>query len=97
MIVQRRTWKIKQGCMQELVALGNSFIETTGSTVRLYTPRMGLGRHDTLVADHEFESLAEMESFWKEWLARPDAPAFQEKWDALTERGGSGEIWNLVD
>jgi len=97
MIVERRTWNVKRGCMQELVALGNSFIETTGSTVRLYTPTVGLGRQDTLVADHEFESLAEMESFWKEWFARPDTPAFLRKWEALTERGGTSEIWNLVE
>ena len=94
MIVQRVTHKVKQGCMEELVALGNSFIESTGRTVRRYTPNVG--RFDTLVGDHEFEGLAEMEKFWAEWHARPDTPAFMEKWFALTETGGTTEIWNLV-
>ena len=95
MIVQRMTHKVKRGCMQELLALGNCFIESTGSTVRRYTPRVG--RHDTLVGDHEFESLAEMERFWAERSARPDTPALMEKLFALTERGGTTEIWDLVE
>ena len=93
MIVQRITWKVKQGCMQELVALAKSFVESAGITCRTYTSR--IGRHDTLVGDNEFESLAEMEKFSAEWFARPDTPAFLEKWFALTERGGYTEVWNL--
>ena len=95
MIVDRITWKVKRGCMQEAVALCKSFAESAGPTTRIYTANVG--PHDTLVADHEFESLAERESFLKEWSARPDTPAFMEKWRALTERGGTHEIWNLVE
>jgi len=81
--------------MQEAVALSKSFAESTGITVRHYTPNVG--PRDTLVLDDEFESLAEMESFWKEWFAKPDSPAFLEKWLALMETGGTTEIWNLVE
>ena len=95
MIVQRITFKVKRGCMQELVALAKSFDESAGITARTYTSR--IGRHDTLVGEQEFESLAEMEKFWEEWSARPDTPAFMEKWLALTERGGTTEIWDLVE
>lgn len=95
MIVQRITWKVKRGCMQELVALNNSFSETTGRTVRGYTSR--IGPQETVVGEHEFESLAEMEKSWAEWNARPDTPAFTEKWLALMETGGTTEIWDLVD
>lgn len=93
MIVQRTTVKVKRGCMQEAVALCKSFDESGGITCRTYTSR--IGRHDTLVVDHEFESLAEMEKVWAEWRANPDYPAFLEKWLALAERGGYTEIWNL--
>ena len=95
MIVERMTVKVKKGCMQEAVALCKSFDESAGITCRTYTSR--IGPDDTLVRDHEFESLAEMERFWKEWSAKPDSVGLREKGRAVTERGGTTEIWDLVD
>jgi len=92
-IVQRMTWKVKRGCMEELVALAKSVRESSGWTGRILTDLVG--RHDTVVTDHEFGSLAEMDEFWAEWRANADYPAFAEKWFAVTERGGTTDIWNL--
>jgi len=93
MIVERQTWNVKRGCRQELVAFCKSFAESAGLTTRIYTDNVA--PHGTLVLENEFESLAEMESFWKEWFARAVTPADIEKWFALTERGGYTEIWDL--
>jgi len=79
--------------MEELVALAKSVRESSGWTGRILTDLVG--RHDTVVTDHEFGSLAEMDEFWAEWRANADYPAFAEKWFAVTERGGTTDIWNL--
>jgi len=95
MIVERFTYNVKRGCMQEAMALCKSFAESAGRTVRIYAPRIGpLG---TLVVDTEFEGLVDREKFWAEWAPKPDSAALLEKWRAVTERGGTCEIWNLVD
>jgi len=95
MILERFVWKVKQGCMQEAVALSKSFAESAGTTCRIYTSN--IGPHSTLVIDQEFETLAQRGKFWVEWDARPETPALWEKWLAVTETGGYTEIWNLVE
>ena len=37
-----------------------------------------------------------MRMVWDAWFAKTDMTEFNEKWDELTERGGHGEIWELV-
>ncbi|TEU17258.1 MAG: hypothetical protein E3J25_02210 [Anaerolineales bacterium] len=93
MIVQRSTFKVKQGCMEELVALNKSEREKEGLSCRIYSPNKA--PHGTLVIEWEFESLAESEKYWAGWWAKPETAAFVEEWYALTESGGSTEIWNL--
>jgi len=93
MIVERSTVKVKQGCMEELVALAKSEGEKEGWSCRIYSPNKA--PRDTLVVEWEFESLAESEKYWAEWWAKPETAALMEKWYALTERGGNEEIWNL--
>ena len=41
--------------------------------------------------------LAVYEKFWADWLAKPETPAFLEKWNELIESGGSREIWELAE
>ena len=36
-----------------------------------------------------------MESFYKKWFGRPDILALAEKWNAVTEAGGTRETWDL--
>lgn len=95
MIVERSTCTVKHrpGAMEELAALVKSECEKEGLSSRVYTPQKA--PHDTLVIEWEFESLAESEKYWAEWWAKPETAAFVEKWYALTESGGSTEIWNL--
>ena len=97
MIVQRNVIAVRQGCMEEAVALMKAAIE--GNTnykhgYRIYTPE--IGPFDVLAVEWEFDSLEEQQKVWAEWSAWPGAAAFFEKWFKLSERGGGTEILNLA-
>ena len=97
MVVQRNLLNVRQGCMEEAIALIKGAIEANKRYKhgnRIYAPE--IGPFDVLVVEWEFESLEDYQRSWAEWAAGPDAPAFAEKWDKVFERGGSGEIWNLA-
>jgi hypothetical protein len=95
MIVNRRTFLVKQGCMDDLVALMKAEAERINIAVpfRIYTPY--IAPFDFVAAEWEFGSLADYNKFWTEWFARPETAEFMEKWNKLTERGGTNEIWDL--
>jgi hypothetical protein len=95
MIVHRSTFLVKQGAMDDLVAMMKEEAERISFpfTFRVYTPNIA-PRH-VLAAEWEFGSLDEYEKFWTDWSARPETAEFMEKWNQLTERGGTDEIWDL--
>ena len=96
MIVQRWMFNVKQGRMEEAVAVILVEIEKScPPNTRVFTSH--IGHRDVLDVDFEFESLAELEKFWAEWQARPETPAFGGKWDDLTERGATNETWHLEE
>ena len=101
MIVNRRTFTVKPGRMQEAV---ESVVKETAAekerggysgTVRIYTS--SIGQFDQLAVEWEYESLAEYEKAWAEWGARPTTAEFMEKWIELVKAGGINEIWDLAD
>ena len=59
---------------------------------RVYTSNYG--PTGVLAAEWEFESVAACQKFWADWYAKPETPAFVEKWLGLLEPGGGSEIWN---
>ena len=96
MIVERGTFNVKRGGMEGVVALVLAEIEKSGPpNTRVFTPNKG--PRDVLAIEWEFESLAECEKFWADWLAKPETPAFMEKWNDAVERGGTDEIWTLAE
>lgn len=98
MIVNRRTFNVKQGHMDELLALLKAAKEqfsTSAHAWRNYAPE--IGRFDVLAMEFEYESLQQYEEDWAEWGTTPESAAFLEKWYQLTESGGSNEIWRLVE
>ena len=97
MLVNRRTFIVKRGCMEEALALLKAEKERVSHphAGRIYTP--SIGPFGVLVNEVEFESLEEYERFWAEWSASPEGAAFMEKWYDLTETGGTNEIWTLVE
>ena len=97
MISDRRIYNVKPGCEEAVVELLKEEIE--GNSVythsyRIYTSY--ISSYDVVVVEWEFEDLQEMEADWDAWFTKTDMTEFNEKWDELTERGGHGEIWELV-
>ena len=95
MIVNRRTFVVKRGCMEEAVALLVADRERIGGKHRIYVSN--IGPFDTIAIELEGENLEEYEKGWAEWGATPEAATFLEKWHDLTESGGTNEIWTLVE
>jgi len=95
MIVNRRTFVVKRGCEEDLVALFRAERERLNIpiTFRVYTPI--IAPFDFVAAEWEFGSLEDYDKFWTDWSARPETAEFMEKWYKLTENGGTNEIWNL--
>ena len=91
MYINRRTNKVKAGCMDEMVKLVKAEIERTESNGTVYTAEFG--PFDVMVIDFSFESLTEYHKFWDEWFATPEAAKFMEKWYTLVEPGGTNEFW----
>jgi len=81
--------------MDEILALLKADKERTGTDFRLYVPNVG--RFDRIAMEIEFESLEAYEKGWADWGSTPEAAAFMEKFNELTETGGANEIWALVD
>jgi hypothetical protein len=96
MIVDRRTFVIKRGCMQEAIKVAKAERERSNSPrpTRIYAPCVGA--FDLLVLEVEYESLGEYEKSFAEYFTDPEAIAFQEKLYELTEVGGGDEFWTLL-
>jgi hypothetical protein len=95
MIVQRRTYVVKGGCMPETVAMIKAIIETHDfehHIRRVYTP--SIAPPGILAVEWEFESLEEYEKAWADWRDSPGSAEFMERWFELTESGGTNELWN---
>ena len=91
MYINRRTFIVKQGAMEEAVKLVKAEIERTASKGTVYTAEFG--PFDVMVVDFPVETLVEYQKTWAEWTATPEAAKFFEKWFTLTERGGTNEFW----
>ena len=92
MIVNRRTFVIKPGCMQEAI---NLFTTLRGTdTFRIYVPEVS--RFDILSIEIECKDLAEYEKMWDEWFSKPESKQFNEKLYTVLANGSTNEIWELV-
>ena len=96
MIVNRRTFNVRPGRMEEAVELAAKELERGGNfgAVRIYT--ISIGRFDQMAIEWEFQNLAEYEKGWAEWIARPTSADFLDKLNELIKSGGTNEIWNLA-
>ena len=97
MIVQRRIWAVKPRCLEEAEALTMALLERFPHphARRVYVPK--IAPHDTLALEIEFQNLEELEAYWAALPASPGFPEFLEKWFDLRDRGGTNEIWTLVE
>ena len=100
MIVNRRTFNVKPGLMEEAVALLKAGFEAfpayTGA-YRIYAwSILAAAPGDVMVVEFEYEDLEAYQRLWTEWAASPGAAAYFEKSGELFDRGGSSEIWELA-
>ena len=97
MFLNRRTWVVKRGHMQEALELFKAEGKRIDSPIpmRLYAPN--IGSFDLLALESEYESLEAYEKNMAEYFASPEGTAFQEKLYELTEVGGADEFWVLVE
>ncbi len=98
MLINRRTFNVKRGHTDEVVALLKAAVEQSGNTraFRIYTPETG--SFEIVAVELEYESLEEYGRLWAEWSATPEAAVFLgEKWYDLTEGGYTNEIWWLAE
>ena len=96
MLVNRRTFVTKPGCMEKVVALLVAERERPDVLpYRIYAS--DIGPFDTVAIELEFETLEEYVKSWAKWGEGPESAAFMEKWYDLTESGGNNEIWTLVE
>jgi hypothetical protein len=97
MLVQRRTYVVKVGCMPEIVAMLKAARERRkDNPVRVYTPTVpSIAPPGILAVEWEFESLQEYEKAWTDFIASPETAKFMERWNELTESGGTNELWKL--
>lgn len=95
MLMNRRTFVIRRGQFQEAVALMREAVQQSGGRGRILLPEVA--PFDQIVVEAEFESLAAYEQFWNDWSAQPATAAFLERWQTVTETGGTNEIWRVLE
>ncbi|MFN8489174.1 MAG: NIPSNAP family protein [Caldilineaceae bacterium] len=95
MIVNRRSFHVKNGCMEQALALlrdaGQKYPHPQGRPRRLYTS--DIGQLDVVAFEIEYADLAEYEAYWKAIAAQPWIDDFFAQWFTITEPGGKNEIW----
>jgi hypothetical protein len=100
MIVNRRTFNVKQGRMEEAVALIKAGFEAFPSytgAYRIYTwSILASAPGDVMVVEFEYEDFEAYQRLWNEWAASPGAEVYYEQSPEIFERGGSSEIWELA-
>jgi len=95
MLVERFTWHVKPGCVDEFTELLDAERQRYDkATARIYTSY--IGPNNTVMWEGEFEDEEERQAFWEEWLQQPEAQVLMEKMTTLERGGGSHELWNLV-
>ena len=92
MIVSRRAFTVKKGRTAEVLEWLSERL-SPAHTRRICTSQFGT--FDTLMVEEDFESLEELERTWAGWRTLPEWGPFFEKWNELTDTGGTNEIWQL--
>lgn len=95
MIVNRRSYPVKTGCVEQALGLlrdaGQKFAHPQGRPRRLYAAN--IGPIDVVAFEIEFANLAEYEAYWAAVAVEPWIGAFFAQWDTITDPGGMNEIW----
>lgn len=96
MIVERFTFSIKPGNLDEAVNWlkeGRKNIWPFFKNARIYSPYFG--ERDVIVADADFEDMAEHDKLWEQVNANEEFGKWIAKWDTLRARGTIHHIFTL--
>jgi hypothetical protein len=96
MLAYRRTWYIKQGCMQDAVKMiqqGVDIARERGKTGRAYWSNVGPA--DVVVWEEDWPSAQEHDQWWVGFSRCAECQEWVQQWLKLVERGGAHEIWDL--
>ena len=96
MIVERRIYRPRPGREQATAGFVKEVWAVFGfpNACRLYLPVSG--PNNVVYHELEFKDWQEREQVWADFFARPEMPDWVEKWQELTESGGSTEFSRLV-
>lgn len=95
MYINRRTFVVKRGRLQDLIDLFMSV--PTDRPVRMLGPNgIAPTPFDEIVIEFSFDSLAEYESYWAELLGSDDMGAVQAQVNEMTETGGRSELHYVI-
>jgi hypothetical protein len=95
MIVERYTFHVKSGKVQDAIEWANEGRKNVWSQVPTKIYSSMIGPWNTIVIENEFEDFADREKSqnqvgtsgaWADWIA---------KWDELIDGHGKNEIWNV--
>jgi hypothetical protein len=96
MIVNRRTFLVKKGKLDELVTMLADSRKLAKNTYSMRIYHSMFGPFDSVAVELEFKDMDEMARSQEEMMVLPDPAAFMAKFDELTVPGGSNEIWVLA-
>jgi len=96
MYINRRIFIAKRGKFEEAVALLMS-AETSRPKESIRISVAYFGEFDTIALELAFDSLAEYEAFWDQFMEEPGMEEFMAQWNELTESGGSNELWRIAE
>jgi hypothetical protein len=95
MIVNRRMFIAKKGHYAEALAWAKKLVADVAPNARARFYESNIGPFDVFGWEIEYESLAAYERSLRDATARV-TPEWWAQWHALTETGGTNEIWTLA-
>jgi hypothetical protein len=95
MIVNRRMFIARKGHYEEAVAFAKKALAELAPNVRARVYHDNISPFDLFGWDVEYDSLAAYERAMQDYGARLN-PEWWAQWNALTETGGTNEIWTLA-
>ena len=96
MYINRRIFTTKQGKIEEAVTLLMN-VESSRPKESIRISVAYFGEFNTIALELGFDSLAEYEAFWGQFMEEPGIEEFMAQWNELTESGGSNELWRVAE
>lgn len=99
MIINRRTFNIKPGHVEEAVQSIFEVMKVMGNSDRAVRTKLltaAIGPFDVLVMETEHPDLGQYQKDWEETFAHPAMEPFMKKWFEMNAGGGTNEIWEVL-